>query len=114
MKKIYLFLIFIGIVCFSVTGVQAQSDSSNNKPQNSQSIEGLNMYPNPIDKGSTLYITSASGRSMTVTIYNVLGEKVLFKVLIGKELNISSLTAGVYVIKLKQQENTSTRKLVVK
>ncbi|MBQ4819728.1 T9SS type A sorting domain-containing protein [Aquimarina sp. MMG016] len=115
MKKIYLTLIFIGIVCFSFSsGVQAQSDTpKRNARKVISNIENLQVYPNPTN-GDKLYVTTESGHSMIVTIYNALGEKVLYKVLIGKELNISSLKAGVYIMKVKQRDFQSTLKLVVR
>ena len=40
-------------------------------------------------------------------------QKVLEIVITSKEVNISNLTAGVYIIKIKEGEATATRKLII-
>ena len=73
----------------------------------------LNFYPNPAGDGK-IYITSNSAASnKEVEIFDVLGKSVL-KTTVVKELNISPLTTGVYLIKIKEGENSVTRKLIVK
>ncbi len=78
-----------------------------------QSIEGLSIYPNPTTSNK-IYINSTKALTKRVEIYNVLGKRILFKILTSNELNISSLKPGVYIIKLKEKEKTATRKLVVR
>ncbi len=110
MKKIYLLLIFIGVVCFSfTTEMQAQVDTT--ERQKPSKIEGLRIYPNP-STGDKLYITSEKNLTKTVRISTVLGEQILFKVLIGNELDISSLPQGVYAIQIKEGNQKATRKFV--
>lgn len=114
MKKIYLTLICIGFLCLcSPLAVQAQLDDSHKPTEQAQSIEGLRVYPNPV-LGDKLYITSTSGKSKIVTIFNVLGEKMLYEVMTTNELDISRLSPGVYVIRIKENEKTASRKLVLK
>jgi hypothetical protein len=43
----------------------------------------------------------------------VLGKKVIDDNLYTKELNISNLNPGVYIIKIKEGEASATRKLIV-
>ena len=76
-------------------------------------IEGLNIYPNPASS-DRIYITSKLAETKEVAIFDVLGKKVLQATITGKELNISELTPGVYIIKIKEGEATATRKLIVK
>lgn len=76
-------------------------------------IDGLNFYPNPVSSGK-IYITSKSGEDKEVTIFDVLGKKVLQAALTSKELNIGNLSPGVYIIKIKESDATATRKLIVK
>lgn len=76
-------------------------------------IDGLSVYPNPVS-GDRVYITSRAGNDKEVVIYDVLGKKVLQTVLTTKELNISALTPGVYILQIKEDEATATRKLIVK
>lgn len=76
-------------------------------------IEGLNFYPNPVSNGK-IFISSKSSLSKEVAIYDVLGKKVLQATVSSKELNVSSLSPGVYIIKIKEGDATATRKLIVK
>jgi hypothetical protein len=78
-----------------------------------ESIEGLNIYPNPVSTGR-IYITSKSTQNKEVEIFDVLGKKILQATISSKELNISALTPGVYIIKIKEGDATATRKLIVK
>lgn len=76
-------------------------------------IEGLAFYPNPVSNGK-IYITSKSSMTKEVTIFDVLGKAVLNTQVNAKELNVSSLSPGVYIIKIREGEATATRKLIVK
>jgi Secretion system C-terminal sorting domain len=44
----------------------------------------------------------------------VLGKKVLQTQLTSKELNVSSLSPGVYIIKVEEGDASATRKLIVR
>ena len=48
-----------------------------------------------------------------IEIFDVLGKKVFETISASKEINVSALTAGVYIIKVKEGEATATRKLIV-
>lgn len=113
MKKIYLLFIFIGLVCFSSSSeVRAQSTSLQREDIKNEKIEGISIYPNPAT-GDKLSITSDKNLTKTVSIFTVLGEKVMFKVLIGRELlDISSLPPAVYVIRIKEGDQKATLKFV--
>lgn len=97
MAKKYLFILFF---LFAFSGaVSAQ--------------EGLGFYPNPVNNGK-IYITSKSSLDKEVFIFDVLGKKVLQTVTSSKEVNVSALSPGVYIIKIREGESTATRKLIVK
>lgn len=70
-------------------------------------------YPNPVNNGK-IYITSKSNTAKEVTIFDVLGKKVLYTKSTAKEVNIATLSPGVYIIKLEDNDITVTRKLVVR
>jgi len=110
MVKNYIYTILL--CCFFSLGASAQEARQLAKPQDS-SIEGLSFYPNPVSNGK-IYITSKSSLDKEITIFDVLGKKVLQTVMNSKELNISNLSPGVYIIKIKENEATATRKLIVK
>ncbi len=108
MKKIYL-IILIFCLAFSPGAIAQDGRPASAGAQ----IEGLNFYPNPVSNGK-IYITSKSSLDKEITIFDVLGKKVFHTVLNSKELNISTLTPGVYIIKIREDEATATRKLIVK
>lgn len=110
MAKKYFYIILLS-VCFLSLTVSAQD----NKQQPGGSIEELSFYPNPVSNGK-IYISSKSSAAKDIAIYDVLGKKVLQVALNvnSKEVNISSLSPGVYIIKIKEGEATATKKLIVK
>ena len=70
------------------------------------------MYPNPL-KGNTLYLTSTANADMSVQIFDVLGKEVLNSKVMNNAVNVSSLNAGVYMVKVTEEGKTATRKLVI-
>jgi hypothetical protein len=112
MKQQYL-LSFL-LVCFMMLSspLAAQSTAmpafSQEKP-----IEGLSIYPNPVT-GSKVYIASDKNQVKEVEIFNVLGKKIISARLIGKELDVSELTPGIYILKISEGTAQATRKLVVR
>lgn len=103
---------YITILFFFLSfGALAQDGKQPVKSQDG--IEGLSFYPNPVSNGK-IYITSKSTLDKEITIFDVLGKKVFQTVINSKELNISNLSPGVYIIKIKENEATATRKLIVK
>ena len=91
--------------------VQAQ------EPKNASSaiIENLNFFPNPVTNGK-IYITSKNVSAKEISIYDVLGKLVLQSNLNtnSKEVSVSALNPGVYIIKINEGDATATRKLIVK
>ena len=77
------------------------------------SIDNLSFYPNPVSNGK-IYITSKFSGDREITIFDVLGKKVFQTTQNMKELNIASISPGVYIIKIREGEATLTRKLIIK
>jgi hypothetical protein len=77
------------------------------------SIEDLTIYPNPVSNGK-IYITTKLNLTKDIEIFDVLGKKIHSSSLFGKELNISKLTPGIYILKVKENNISATRKLVVR
>jgi len=96
----------------STTSVMAQDGKSQSKSQEN-GIEGLTFYPNPATSGK-IYITTKNNEDKQITIFDVLGKKVLQTALSSRELNISSLSPGVYIIKIEEGDASATRKLIVR
>ena len=111
MTKKYLYIALFLLSFFPIS-IYAQEGKQYSKNQDA-TIDGLNFYPNPVSNGK-IYITSKSSLDKDVTIYDVLGKLVFQATLTSKELNISSLSSGVYIIKIKEADTTATRKLIVR
>ncbi len=75
-------------------------------------ISGLKMYPNPVANGK-LYITSSSDLEKQVIIYNTLGQEVLQTKITTEAINVSSLSKGTYFVKIIEEGNSVTKKLIV-
>ena len=100
-------------MCFCSLSISAQETKQQSRLQESTSIEGLNLYPNPVSNGK-VYITTKNDLDKEIQIFDVLGKKALQTVLSSRELNVSTLTPGVYIIKIKEEEASTTRKLIVR
>lgn len=91
----------------------AQETKQHPKLQEISVIEGLSLYPNPVSNGK-VYITSKSDSNKNIIIFDVLGKKVFQTTMNSKELNVSNLLPGIYIIKIDEDQATATRKLIVK
>jgi len=76
------------------------------------SISDLKMYPNPVSNG-TLYITSNSSNAKTVAVYDILGKQVLNTKTSNNAVNVANLKSGAYIVKITEDGNTDTRKLII-
>lgn len=107
-KKYLLSALFSLIISIGAFAQDGKFASRSNDPI----IEGLSVYPNPNNIGK-VYITSRSNQEKKVEIFDVLGKKVVDTTMGTKELNISNLTPGVYILKIKEGEASATRKLII-
>lgn len=112
MAKNYSYIIFLLAFIFTLT-TSAQDSKQLPKPHDGNIIEGLSIYPNPVMNGK-IYISSKYDLEKDIIIFDVLGKKILQTHLISKELSIPDLTPGVYIIKISEQNNSATRKLIVR
>ncbi|MFY0713323.1 T9SS type A sorting domain-containing protein [Seonamhaeicola sp. NFXS20] len=112
-KSYYLTLFFFFALFFTSLNSEAQSFATGNSIQ--ENIEGLSIYPNPVNSGKTfIYVTSKKNLIKNIEFFNVLGKKIYSTRLIGKQLNISNLSKGVYILKITENDISETRKLVIK
>lgn len=102
MKQLYVIIFFL-FISFSY----GQSTQGNGE------IEGFNMYPNPVSTGK-VYISTTNNDAKEVLIYDVLGTLVLKTTILGKELHVADLDAGVYVLRVFEKDKVATRKLIIK
>ena len=110
-KKLLLYYYCIGFL-FSLS-VTAQETKQQPRAQETATIEGLSLYPNPVSNGK-VYISTKNDFDKEIIIFDVLGKKVLQTVMSSKELNVSNLTSGVYIIKINEKEASATRKLIIR
>lgn len=75
-------------------------------------VAGLKLFPNPLS-GNILNITTTANASKTVAFYDVLGKQALNTAITGSTVNVSGLSAGVYIVKITEEGKTATRKLII-
>jgi hypothetical protein len=109
-KYFYIILFFFTLFSLDIQSQEVKGTETNRTQQ--PTIEGLTIYPNPVNSGK-IYISSKSSLDKKVEIFDVLGKKVLEIILTTKEVNVSNLSAGVYIIKIKEGESSATRKLII-
>ncbi|MFV5700446.1 T9SS type A sorting domain-containing protein [Flavobacterium sp. XS2P12] len=112
MAKNYFYIIILLVFFFSMS-LTAQENKQQPRTQETASIEGLSLYPNPVSNGK-VYISSKNDLDKEIIIFDVLGKKVLQTMISSRELNVSNLTSGVYIIKINENEASATRKLIVR
>lgn len=111
MKNIFFYTTLLALFFFSP--ISGQELKHPHRLQESNTIEGLSLYPNPVSNGK-VYITTKNDIEKEIQIFDVLGKKVLHTLISSKELNIASLSPGVYIIKIREEEASATRKLIVR
>lgn len=102
MKHLYLIVFFL-FISFSY----AQDGSAKG------GIDGFKLYPNPVTNGK-IFISTNQNEAKKIMIYDVLGTQVLETTILGKELNLSDLDAGMYVLRVYENNKVATRKLIIK
>ncbi|UFH36510.1 T9SS type A sorting domain-containing protein [Flavobacterium acetivorans] len=112
MKKKYFYTTILMVLFFSLS-LSAQDLKQIPKPQETSVIEGLNLYPNPVSNGK-VYISTKNDLEKEIIIFDLLGKKVLQTMINSRELNVSNLSPGVYIIKINEQNASATRKLIVR
>ncbi|MGY0391549.1 T9SS type A sorting domain-containing protein [Bizionia sp. KMM 8389] len=73
----------------------------------------FSVYPNPVSNG-VLHISSQSNEAISVAVYDVLGKQVLAKTISNNTLNVAGLNAGLYIVKITQNGQAITKKVVIK
>jgi|TARA_B110000967_G_scaffold76339_1_gene78969 hypothetical protein len=78
-------------------------------------IEGFATYPNPVTN-NIFTVKSNSADTKQVSIFNVLGKRVLLSSISGvkSDIDVSSISAGLYILKVTEGMKTSTSKLVIR
>ena len=112
MAKNYFYIITVLVLLFSLS-ISAQETKPQPRTQETATIEGLSLYPNPVSNGK-VYISTKNDLDKEIIIFDVLGKKVLQTTISSRELNVSNLSSGVYIIKINEREASATRKLIIR
>jgi uncharacterized protein (TIGR02145 family) len=93
--------------------IRCLMDSTTNINEINDDIE-IEIYPNPAS--GKIYINYKNIRTFKLLVYNMIGENVLQKELNNrtKELDISCLRKGIYILKFTSLNGTFTKKLIIK
>ena len=76
-------------------------------------IISFNVYPNPSSIGYVI-IKTPSNEDLSITLIDVLGKQIINQKLNNERLDVSNLKAGIYVLRVSQNNNSVTKKLVLK
>ena len=108
----------------SITGLGAQFNSDNQiMPRYASDIAAplsvtnfnantFSLYPNPTNTGS-VSISSTNSEVMNVQVFDILGKQVKNQIVANNTLNVANLKSGVYIIKITQNNTSTTKKLVI-
>ena len=114
MKQLCILLALGLLSCFAFSQEKQATDPVVTVQKKSSNIKGFAMYPNPVQKNSYITITSSKNMHKDILIYDVLGKEILKKQITTNRLNVASLTAGIYIMKVIEDGDTTTRKLVIR
>ena len=75
-------------------------------------IETFNIYPNPTSLGY-VSIDSRNNSKIEVTVFDILGKRVLKNTVKNNTLDVSHLKTGMYIMRMSQDGASVTKKLVI-
>ena len=79
-----------------------------------ESINGFTVYPNPVNNGE-FYVSTASNGVKFIQIFDMLGKEVYSKNIEANEIiKTSNLRAGIYILKVAEDDKLATTKMVIK
>ena len=116
MKEKYLYILLMLIVTsFSAQAQTAKNSGVADQVKTENTLDKVQIYPNPVTSGK-IYINAETNSVKAIELYDMLGKRILTTEMNGyqKELNVSNLKAGVYILKLSEKNNSITRKIVIK
>lgn len=87
--------------------------TTNTLSTNPLETNNFKIYPNPTHLGY-VNISSKNNAKMDVSVFDILGKQVIKETIKNNRLNTSKLNAGVYILKVAQDNASITKKLVIK
>lgn len=85
----------------------------NTLSSSSLETDKFNLFPNPTNTGEVT-VASVNASPISVDIFDVLGKRVKNETISNNRLDVSNLKPGVYLLRLTQDNATSTKKLVIR
>ena len=79
---------------------------------NDGQVASLDIYPNPNYTGY-VHIKTPLNSATTIVVFDVLGKEMLNLKLNDQRIDVSSLKTGIYVIRIWQNSNMVTKKLII-
>lgn len=74
----------------------------------------FSLFPNPAHDIVNLDIENTNNPDIIFTIYNMFGKLVKSERLIRKQIDISDLCNGMYMLEIKSNEGTARRKIIIR
>jgi len=104
-------LIFIDDIDVDSRSVSFSVDSALAVKENE--LDRFSVYPNPTSLGY-VNINSKNIGSFEVIVFDILGKLVVNTIVTNNKLDVSNLESGLYIMKLKQDNATVTKRLVIR
>jgi hypothetical protein len=79
---------------------------------NNNQVINFSIFPNPTNTGFVTIKSNQMG-AVQAQVFDLLGKEVINTVVNNERLDVGNLNAGVYVVKLTQNKNTTTKKLII-
>ena len=76
-------------------------------------LSDLKLYPNPVN-GDYITIQSSLSGEKNIEVYDITGKRLINTILNSDKLNISSVSSGVYLVKVTIQGQTKVSKLIIR
>lgn len=73
----------------------------------------IKIYPNPTNTG-IVTVSSKNNKVISIQVFDLLGKQIKNETLTNNTLNVSNLKAGVYILKINQNNTSTIKKLVIK
>jgi hypothetical protein len=73
----------------------------------------LNIYPNPVN-GDYVTIQSSVSGEKNIEVYDITGKRLINTILNSDKLDVSSVSSGVYLVKVTIQGQTKVSKLIIR
>lgn len=75
-------------------------------------INMFKVYPNPSNTGFVNIKSNQMG-AVKAQVFDMLGKQMIDTTVVNERLEVSSLNAGIYIVKLTQNDRTTTKKLIL-